>query len=111
MLKRDWNFIETPSLMKPGWKEDGKGQPLFQHLHGYPTQESLVLVFLPPPGSQNPTQNPSLQSWAKMGANPCAGSSAARGQEREVNWVGAGSEERSRMETRKKKMEENPKGR
>lgn len=44
-----------------------------------------------------------------MGANPCAGSSAARGQEREVNWVGAGSEERSRMETKKKKMEENPK--
>lgn len=45
-----------------------------------------------------------------MGAEPCAGSSAARGQERGVNWVGVGSEERSRMETKKKKMEENPKG-
>lgn len=45
-----------------------------------------------------------------MGANPCAGSSAARGQERKVNWVGAGSEKRSRMETKKKKMEENPEG-
>lgn len=45
-----------------------------------------------------------------MGANPCAGSSAVRGQERKVNWVGADSEKRSRMETKKKKMEENPKG-
>lgn len=102
-MKRDWNFIETPSLTKPGWKEDRKSQPLSQHLHGYSTQNLLL-------ESESYSESISAELGGKDGCYPLCWLSAARGQERKVNWVGAGSEKRSRMETKKKKMEENPEG-